>query len=119
MRNRQRGVACIGCLLGAVIVIGLAIGGLGMIKAFMKNMEIRTIFQSMAKDSELLNQSDTAIRLAFAKRATVAEIGAITPEEVMVRRDQGGLVLSADYTVNIPIAGNVSMQMHFTPSSDK
>lgn len=117
MKAKERGVSCLGCLVATVIVVALALGGLRIIKAYMQNAEITHVLQAMAEDAELQSASENDIRIAFARRASVAEISAIQPDDVQVSRSSGVISLSAEYSVSIPVAGNISMVLNFNPHS--
>lgn len=119
MKAKERGIACLGCLIATVIVVGLAVGGVRIVKAYLENAEINHLLQSMAQDAELQEASENAIRIAFARRASVAEINAIQPDDVQVSRRSGLISLSAEYVVNIPVAGNLSITLNFNPHSSQ
>lgn len=119
MRTRQRGIGCTLCMLATVVVVGLALGGIKMVKAYIQNVEIRHLLQNIAQDAELQSANENQIRMAFARRAEVGEIAVVQPDDVQLARTSGMLRLSADYDVEIPVAGNVSIVMHFHPNSDK
>jgi hypothetical protein len=44
---------------------------------------------------------------------------AIKPEDIDVSTDDGKLVLSASYTVTVPLVANASLLLDFKPSSVK
>ena len=117
MRKNERGIACLGCLVATVIVVGLALGGVRIVKAYIQNAELTHLLQSMAQDAELQGASENDIRIAFYRRASVAEVDAIQPDDVQVSRTSGVIRLSAEYAVIIPVAGNVSLTLNFTPHS--
>lgn len=119
MKAKQRGVACIGCLVGAVIVIGLALGGVRIIKAYIQNSEIKHVLQTLAQDVELQSASENQVRIAYAKHASVADITALQPDDIQISNERGQLQLYADYSVEIPVAGNINIVLQFTPNSNK
>ena len=52
-------------------------------------------------------------------RQTIENITSIGPEDIQITKDGGSLVLSAEYSVKVPLFGNLSACMDFNPSSAK
>ena len=116
--SKQRGLTFSGFLFGAVILIFVSITGLKLIPAYIQDTTIKNVFTSIVNDPEMQKASPRDIRMAFIKRASIDDIRAITAEDIAVEKDGDHLVLSASYTVKIPLAGNVSLYLEFNPSSD-
>ena len=118
MPSKQRGLTFSGFLSGAVILIFVSITGLKLIPAYMQDSTIKNVFISIVNDPEMQKASPRDIRMAFIKRASIDNIRAINAEDIDIAKDGDRLVLSASYTVKIPLAGNVSLYLEFNPSSD-
>ncbi len=110
----QRGLALAPFLFGAVVLIIVVIMGLRMIPAYMQNAKIVNVFNAIKHDPDMANANLDQMRASFAKRATIDTITAITPEKI--EQTDGG-VLIAHYTVILPLIGNASLMLEFTPRS--
>lgn len=119
MMSKQRGMSFSGFLVGAVIVIFAAIGGMKLIPAYMQDAKIKNIFNTIAHDPEMQNAPIKSIRESFSKRATIDYITAINENDIEISKDGGGILLSASYSVRIPLAANASLILEFNPSSAK
>lgn len=117
--QRQRGITLTGFLVFSVLFIAALLLGFKMGPAYMENYTIQKIFRVMAAEPGLVNATRGEINSAFNNRATIDNIKAISYNDMEVRKDGNGLVLSASYSVRVPLFYNVSVVMEFTPSSEK
>lgn len=116
---RQRGISLSGLLAAAVVLGAAAIFGMKLIPAYMQDAEIRNIFIAVAHDPEMQNAQARDIRIAYSKRAMVANITAIKPDDVEISKSGDGVLLSASYAVKVPLAGNASLLLEFNPSNSR
>ena len=118
MPSKQRGLTFSGFLFGAVILIFVSLTGFKLIPVYMQDSTIKNVFISIVNDPEMQKASPRDIRMAFNKRASIDDIKAITAEDIAIEKDGDRLVLSASYTVKIPLVANISLYLEFNPSSD-
>ena len=52
---------------------------------------------------------------AFVRRATIENITAIGPEDLVINRQAGGWIIEAQYSVRVPLFANLSACMEFAP----
>ena len=116
---RQRGISLSGLLVAAVVLGVAAIFGMKLIPAYMQDAEIKNIFIAVAHDPEMQNAQVRDIRIAYGKRAMVANITAIKPDDIEISKSGDGLLLSVSYAVKIPLAGNASLLLEFNPSNSR
>lgn len=117
MPVQQRGLSFGGFIFGAFLLVFLAITGLKLVPAYMQAAQIKNIFQTIAHDPDMQKASPRDIQASFERRATIDSITAIKSSDIDISSDQGRPVLSASYSVKIPLAGNVSLYIEFNPSS--
>ncbi|MDO8292079.1 MAG: DUF4845 domain-containing protein [Gallionella sp.] len=119
MPAKQRGLSFSGFIFGAVILVLAITTGMKLIPAYMQDAEIGNLFTVIANDPEMQKASPSTIRMSFTKRASIDGINAINAEDIEITSNGGRLVLSASYAVKIPLAGNISLYMDFSPASAK
>jgi hypothetical protein len=119
MPAAQRGLSMFGFLFGAVLLVLVSITGLKLIPAYMQYEQIKNLFVTIANDPEMQNASVRDIKMSFDKRATIDDITAIRADDIEIVKEDGRLVLSASYSVKVPLVGNISLFMDFKPSSAK
>lgn len=119
MPAKQRGLSFSGFIFGAVILVLVITTGLKLIPAYMQDAKIGSIFDAIANDPEMQKASLRDIRMSFTKRASIDGINAVNAEDIEITSDGGRLVLNASYAVKIPLAGNISLYLDFSPASAK
>lgn len=117
--HAQRGITLTGFLIGAVIVIAALLLGFKIGPAYSEFYTIQKIFKVIASDSSLKAASRGEINTAFANRATIENIKVISHENLQVDKSGSGLVISATYSVKVPLFHNLSACMEFNPSSQQ
>lgn len=116
---QQRGLSFGGFIFGAFLLVILSIFGFRLIPAYIQNMTINNTFKVIANDPDMQKATIQEIRNSFSKRASIDDMTAIKPEDIDVSTDDGKLVLSASYTVTVPLVANASLLLDFKPSSVK
>lgn len=119
MPVQQRGLSFGGFIFGAFLLVLASITGLKLIPAYMQNAQINSVFTAISHDPDMQRASPREIRMSFDKRASIDNITAIKAEEIEIASSGGNLVLSASYSVKIPLAGNISLYLEFNPHSAK
>jgi len=119
MTNKQRGVSMSGFLVAVVILIFVAIAGMKIVPSYVEDKTIKSKLEEVAHDPELKNAPVHEIRAAFSKRVAISNIANVKAEDIEVTKDDGGITLSASYSVKIPLVANVSLLLEFNPSSTK
>lgn len=119
MKAKQQGGACVFILIALVIGLLFTFNGLRIVQAYVQNAAVESAFQAMARAPELQNAGNSEIRAAFSRRASVDDLRVIQADAIQINRASGALELSAEYDVTIPVMGNVSLLMKFTPHSGR
>jgi hypothetical protein len=117
MANRQRGISFFGFILIAVGVIFVAIMGMKIVPAYVHSAQIAQIFKTIATDPAMQGASVKEIKESYGKRANVNYITDLSAEDIEISKGDGKLSLSTTYTVKIPLVGNATLLLEFSPSS--
>ena len=117
MPIRQRGLSFSGFIFGAFVLVLLSITGLKMIPVYMQNATINKLFLAIAQDPDMQKASPREIRNSFDKRASIDSITVITSQDIDIESDAGTPVLSANYSVKVPLVANISLYLEFNPRS--
>jgi len=115
--NKQKGITFTGFILIAAGLIFVAILGMKTVPAYIHSAQIAQIFRTMAADPAMQGASIRDIKDSYNKRADVDYITDITSDDIDISKNDGRLVLSASYSVKIPVVGNVTLLLDFNPSS--
>jgi hypothetical protein len=117
MPIQQRGLTLSGFMIGAFVLVIVAITGLKLVPAYIQDAQINSIFREIAHDPDMQKATPHDIQVSFDKRATIDDITAIKPSDIDISSDGDTPVLSANYVVKIPLVGNISLYLEFNPSS--
>jgi len=118
LRAKQLGITLSGMLLWSVVlVLGLVLG-MKVVPVYLENATIKKNIVAVANDPSLQGANASQIRLAYSKRSQIDGTTVITAKDLKIARDQGQTILSADYTVTVPLFYNVSLLIDFETRSD-
>jgi hypothetical protein len=117
MPVQQRGMSFGGFIFGAFLLVICVIFGFKLIPAYIQDATINSTFAQISRDPNMQNATAHDILESFDKRSTIDNITAIKTSDIVISSDGGRPVLSASYSVKIPVAGNISLLLEFNPSS--
>lgn len=117
MLSQQRGLGFGGFILGAFLLVLFSITGFKLIPAYIQDAQINSVFKDIAHDPDMQKATPHDIKASFDRRASIDAITAIKADDIDISDDSGRPVLSASYSVKIPLAGNISLYIEFNPSS--
>lgn len=117
IRHNQTGLSMSIFLLWCVIFAFGALLGFKLGPAYVEDMTVQKHFKTIAKDSTYASGNRKEIENAFSNRAQIDRIEVISPKDIIIAKDGGGLALSASYTTRIPLVYNISACLDFNPSS--
>jgi type II secretory pathway pseudopilin PulG len=112
--GREAGISLTGLIVVLAVLGFLAV--LAM-KVFPAWVEYRSIKNGIVAAKAAGNGS-REIQQAFARNAEVNNITAIAPKDLVITRDNGQTEVSFAYEKRIALAGNVSLLIDFTGTTD-
>lgn len=118
LRQKQRGISLSGLLVWAVIIILVSISGLKVAPAYIEFSSIKRNLASIVKGIDTQTTSPSQIKILFDKRAQIDNIKSINGQDIKINKENGRIVLSANYVVQIPLVSNISLQIDFQASSE-
>ncbi|MCG7756731.1 MAG: DUF4845 domain-containing protein [Nitrosomonas sp.] len=118
LRQKQRGISLSGLLVWAVILILVSISGLKVAPAYIEFSSIKRNLAAIVKDIDTQTTSPSQIKILFDKRTQIDNIKSINGQDIKINKENGRIVLSANYVVQIPLVSNISLQIDFQASSE-
>jgi type II secretory pathway pseudopilin PulG len=108
-----------GFSLSGLIVVLAVLGFLAVMamKIFPAWIEYRAIKNAIVQ-AKAAGPGTREIQQAFARNADINDITAITGKDLMIDRDNGQAEVSFAYEKRIPMAGNVSLLIDFSGTTD-
>jgi hypothetical protein len=117
--RRERGLTLSGFLLWAVLGVFVALFGFKVGPAYFEYYTIKRQLKAIADDPDAVRGGARGVANAFERRAAVENMSSITGNDIQITKDGDRVILSAEYSVKVPLFGNLSACMDFTASSDK
>jgi hypothetical protein len=117
--HKQKGLTLSGFLLWAIVLIVVLLVGFKVGPAYYENFLIEKQLQIIAADPAMRNAPRHEVEGAFSRRATIENINSVEPRDLEITRQGDDIVISASYTVRVPLIGNASACLDFFPTSAK
>jgi len=107
--------------MGSIVVLVLlgtvAMLGFRLFNPYMQYFTIQKTFKTLAQNPELRSGSRKEILNAYQRYSLIDRITVISEDDIEVTKDGNTLVLSASYSVKVPLVANLSLLVDFAPSS--
>jgi hypothetical protein len=113
----QKGLTLTGMLVVSVVVIFLLLLGFKILPVYLEYFAIEKQFKAMAADQRLRGANRRAIETAWAARASVDDLRSMDPQLIEVTKEGEEVVVSAEYSVKVPLFRNVAACFDFKPTS--
>lgn len=118
MQARQRGLTMFGFLFVAVLLVFAAMLAMKLVPAYIEFFSVKKVLATMGQESDIRSKSNAEIRDDFGRRAGVAYVTVVNPEDLSIDRRGGVPVISVDYAFRTKLVGNISLVVDFSASSD-
>ncbi|BCB27949.1 hypothetical protein SKTS_28350 [Sulfurimicrobium lacus] len=117
MKKNQQGMTFFGVIFVGMIVVFGAILVMKLIPPYLEYWSVEKIIGVMAKDSSLPGMTPSEVRDSFDKRAVIDNVNVIKGSDLEISKDRGTTVVNANYSVTVPLVGNLSALMEFQAST--
>lgn len=115
----QAGVSFFGfVLIAALVALGVLVG-FKLIPAYVEYFSLKNILTTLANAPDSRDASVAELRKSFSNRATVADVSVVKANDIEITRQGGVLTLSTEYSVKVPLAGNLSACLDFEVSAQQ
>ena len=116
MRKQQLGVSLSGLIIGAVILIALAMLGLKLAPSYIEFFAIKKAVNAIASEKRG-GASVAEVRKSFDARATIDDITTVKASDLEITKEGSDLVIKASYRKEIPLFANLGIYIEFNATS--
>ena len=116
--QQQKGFSLSGLLVISFFLIILALLGMKLVPVYLEYSSIHKNLVATAKEAGTQDSDFNQIKLAFSKRAQIDNIKSITVQDIKISKVNGRTVLSAQYSKQIPLVYNISLNIDFEATSE-
>ena len=116
---KQRGISLWGVIIGLAVVGFVGVSAAKLLPAYMEYVSVKKIFNQMETSGSLNAMSVRDIRFEYEKRNAIEDIKNVRGDDLEITKAGGETVLSASWSVKVPMAGNLSACLDFYVTTGK
>ena len=116
MRSKQWGFELKTAIFWMALLGFLAVMGAKLLPAYIEHAAVQKMFNQM-RDSGDLKGTVRDIRNAFDKRNAIEDVKSVRPDDLEITKEGGETVVSASWSVKIPMVYNISACLDFTATT--
>lgn len=117
MKKNQQGMTFFGVVFVGMFVVVGAILVMKIIPPYLEYSSVKKVIGAMAKDPALQNMTIPEVRDSFDRRVVIDSITVIEGKDLEISKVRGTTVVDAEYSVKVPLVGNLSALMEFKAST--
>ena len=115
---KQQGMTMVSWMIVIGIALFFVMIGLKMVPSYMEFYSIKQVLTGVSEDRTLRKKSRGEIRKLIMKRLKINGVYEFNKDNLAFKKIKEGMELSVDYEVRKPVAGNVTIMMHFQHKVD-
>ena len=116
MKN-QRGLSLGGFIVVLFLLLMVALLGFKLFTPYTEYFAIQKTFRKLAEDPAVKTGTRRDLAAAFQPYELIDRITAIGAEDIEVAKEGNEVILSARYSVKVPLFHNISILIDFAPTS--
>jgi len=117
MRTRQRGVTLMGLIVGAVILIFVALLGMKLLPSYIEFFAVKKALAGINAQTQGRGASVGEIRRMFENRSAVDDINSVKSSDLEISKDGNNYLVVASYRKEIPLFANLGIFIDFRAST--
>ncbi len=113
----QKGVTITGLILVLFVLIFVSLLGFKLFTPYSQYFTIQRAFRTLAQKPEVRTGTRRDAMAAWAPIATVEQITVLAGDDIEVTKEGNDVIISAAYSVRVPLFANISLLIDFNPTS--
>jgi hypothetical protein len=118
MRSKQQGFELKSAIFWMAILGFLGVMGAKLMPAYIEYFSVKKMFKAMEEQGDLKG-TVRDIRLAFDKRNAIEDVKNVRPDDLEITKEGGEAVVTANWSVRVPLVHNISACLDFTATTAK
>jgi Tfp pilus assembly protein PilE len=112
MMSRQRGISLINLIVTLAVVGFLGIMAAKLMPAYIEYFQVKKLFATMKQNGDLAG-TVRDIRRGYDTRNAIEDVKSVRGEDIEVSKEGGETVITATWSVKVPMVGNASACLDF------
>lgn len=118
MRSKQLGFELKTAIFWMAILGFLAVMGAKLMPAYVEYFTVKKMLKAMEEQGDLKG-TVRDIRNAFDKRNAIEDVKSVRPDDLEITKEGGEAVVTANWSVRVPLVSNISACLDFTATTAK
>ena len=118
MKRTQRGITLTGAIMGMAVLAFAGLFAAKLLPSYLEFFAVQKIVKAMETNGEFKG-SVAEIRKTFDKRNAVENVQAVTGADLDVSKEGGEVIVTAAWTVKVPMVYNFSACLDFNVTNAK
>ena len=116
--RKQLGISLSGTIVTLAVLGFLAVMAAKLLPAYVEFFAVKKMFAAMEQNNDLKG-SVREIRQSFDRRNAIEDVKSVRAEDLEVTKEGGEAVLTASWSVRIPMVGNAAACLDFMVTTAK
>ena len=116
--RKQSGISLMGLIVGLGLLGFLGVMAAKLLPAYVEYFAVKKMLAAMEQAGDLKG-SVRDIRYSFEKRNAIEDVKSVRGEDLEVTKEGGEAVVTASWSVRIPMVSNISTCIDFTVTTAK
>jgi hypothetical protein len=116
--RKQHGISLMGTIVGLAVLGFIAIMAAKLLPAYAEYYSVRKILATMQQAGDTKG-TVREIRYNFEKRNAIEDVKSVRGEDLEITKEGGEAVVTANWSVRVPMVGNVSACLDFSVTTAK
>ena len=116
--RKQRGISLMGLIVTLAVLGFLGIMAAKLLPAYLEFFAVKKMFSAMEQAGDLKG-SVRDIRYSFEKRNAIEDVKSVRSDDLEITKEGGEAVLTANWSVRVPMVSNVNACLDFMVTTAK
>ncbi len=116
--RKQRGVSLVNLIVLCALVLFVGIMAMKLIPPYIEYFKVKKLFSAMEQAGDLKG-SVRDIRKSYETRNAIEDVKSVKGEDLEVTKEGGEAILSATWSVKVPMVSNISSCIDFYVTTAK
>ncbi|MGZ8253162.1 MAG: DUF4845 domain-containing protein [Methylophilaceae bacterium] len=118
--HKQNGMSFLGLVIVLAAVLSVVLAGVKIVPAYIEFLSVKKVIKKIANEPSLNDMSKKDIADEFDRGADISYVTVVTGKDLEINKDATGkTVVTVEYQVVKPLAGNLSALMDFKATTAK
>ena len=116
--RKQSGISLKGTIVWLAVLGFLAVMAAKLLPAYAEYFTVKKMFAAMESSGDLKG-SVSEIRRSFDRRNAIEDVKGVRPDDLEITKEGGEAVVTANWSVRVPLVANVSACIDFMATTAK